>query len=210
MFLANSRYHERNWSAYRHQPARARELLERAGCRRGADGIYVCDGIRLSLRFATTAGNQRRELTVRLAQAQLREVGIDVVPVFGPFLAVLGATDSLLVRGDFDVLLFAWVKGASTEGAADIFGCQQPRNYTGYCDRLVTRDLVNATRTLDLTRRVKLLNRVDVRLARAVPAIPLFQYTYLTARRTAVRGVVQNGVGSGFWDLENWWFADSR
>ncbi len=72
VFLANSRYHERNWSAYRYRPARARQLLERAGCRRGADGIYVCDGNRLSLRFVTTAGVPRRELTVRLAQAQLR------------------------------------------------------------------------------------------------------------------------------------------
>ena len=208
VFLAHSPYHERNWSAYRHRPARARQLLEQAGCRRGADGIYVCDGNRLSLRFATTAGVQRRELIVRLAQAQLREVGIEVVPVFGSSSVVLGASDGLLVRGDFDVLLFTWVNGASTEGPAKIFGCQQPLNFTGYCDRLVTRDLVNATRTFDLARRVKLLNRVDVRLARAVPAIPLSQITSLTARRTAVRGVVQNGVGSRFWDLENWWLAD--
>jgi ABC-type transport system substrate-binding protein len=204
VFLAHSRYHERNWSSYRHRPARARQLLEQAGCRRGADGIYVCDGNRLSLRFATTAGVQRRELIVRLAQAQLQEVGIEVVPVFGPSSAVLGP-DSLLARGDFDVLLFTWTQGAVTEGNAKIFGCQQPLNFTGYCDRLVTRDLVNATRTFDLARRVKLLNRVDVRLARAVPAIPLSQITFLTARRTAVRGVVQNGVGSSFWDLENWW-----
>ena len=112
VFLANSPYHERNWSTYRHRPARARQLLERAGCRRGADGIYVCDGNRLTLRFTTTAGVPRRELMVRLAQAQLREVGIEVVPVFGPASAVLGSADSLLVRGDFDVLLFSWVQGA--------------------------------------------------------------------------------------------------
>ena len=209
VFLAHSPYHERNWSTYRHRPARARRCSSRrAG--RGADGIYVCDGNRLSLRFATTAGVQRRELIVRLAQAQLREVGVEVVPVFGPSPAVLGAPDSLLVRGDFDVLLFTWILGPVTEGPAKIFGCQQPLNFTGYCDRLVTRDLVNATQTLDLARRVKLLNSVDVRLARAVPAIPLSQITFLFARKTAVRGVVQNGVGSRFWDLENWWLAESR
>ncbi len=83
----------------------------------------------------------------------------------------------------------------------NIFGCQQPRNYTGYCDRLVTRDLVNASQTLDDARRVGLLNRVDVRLARAVPAIPLFQTTFLDARKTSVRGVVPNGFGSDFWDI---------
>ena len=165
--------------------------------------------VRLSLRFATTAGVPLREPTVRLAQAQLREVGIEVVPVFGPSSAVLGPA-GLLVRGDFDVLLLSLFVGAVTEGPADAFGCQRPLNHLGYCDRLVTRDLVNATRTLTLARRVKLLNRVDVRLARAVPTIPLFQNTVLMARRTAVRGVVQNGVGSGFWDMENWWLAESR
>ena len=103
--LANSPYHERNWSTYRHRPARARQLLQQAGCRRGADGIYVCDGNRLSLRFATTAGVERRELTVRLAQAQLREVGIEVVPVFGAQPAVLGRRAS-------------WGKGTSTSSSS--------------------------------------------------------------------------------------------
>lgn len=209
VFLAHRPYYERNWSIYRHRPARARQLLEQAGCSRGTDGIYVCDGNRLSLRFATTAGVPRRELMVRLAEAPLREVGIEVVPVFAPAPAVLGP-DSLLTRGDFDVLLFSWISGPSTRGPADIFGCQQPLNFTGYCDRLVTRDLVNATRTLDLTRRVKLLNRVDVRLARAVPAIPLFQNTHPFARRTSVRGVVRSPASSDFWNMENWWLAESR
>jgi peptide/nickel transport system substrate-binding protein len=210
VFMAYSPYYERNWSIYRHRPARARQLLEQAGCRRGTDGIYVCDDIRLSLRFATTAGVQRRELIVRLARTQLREVGIEVEPVFAPFSAVLGSADSLLQQGNFDVLLFSWVLVASTAGPADIFGCQQPLNYTGFCDRLVTRDLVNATRTLDLTRRVELLNRVDVRLARAVPAIPLSQNTFPFARRTSVRGVVRSYAGSDFWNMENWWLAESR
>ena len=206
--LAQNPHHERNWSAYRHRPARARQLLQQAGCRRGADGIYVCDGNRLTLRFATTAGVPRRELTMRLAAAQLREVGIAVDLVFGPSSAILSLPNSLQGRGDFDVLLHAWFQGPTTQGPVNIFGCQQPRNYTGYCDRLVTRDLVNASQTLDDARRVGLLNRVDVRLAKAVPAIPLFQTTFLDARKTSVRGVVPNGFGPFFWDSENWWLAE--
>ncbi len=45
-----------NWGGYRRRPAEARRLLEQAGCRRGADGIYSCAGQRLSLRFVTSAG----------------------------------------------------------------------------------------------------------------------------------------------------------
>ena len=75
----------------------------------------------------------------------------------------------------------------------------------GYCDRLMTRDLVQVDRIVDDRRRVGLLNRIDVRLAKAVPSIPLFQHTGLFAFRATVRGVVANGVGSFAWNAENWW-----
>jgi peptide/nickel transport system substrate-binding protein len=201
VFLANSRYYQPNWKGYRHQPARARRLLEQAGCRRGADGVYVCDGNRLSLGFATAAGVERRELTVRLAQAQLRAVGIEVIPKYTP----PGSLRSLLDSGEFDLFLSGYTEEARTGGPWDIFGCQVPGNLTGYCDRLVTRDLLQATQILDLSRRVDLLNRIDARLAKAVPILPLYQYTFLFAFKKTIRGVVPNGVGSSFWNAEDWW-----
>jgi peptide/nickel transport system substrate-binding protein len=201
VFLANSRYYQPNWKGYRYQPARARRLLEQAGCRRGADGIYVCDDNRLSLGFTTAAGVERRELTVRLAQAQLREVGIEVISVFAP-PRVLGP---ILESGEFDLFLVGYIESARTAGPWDIFGCEVPGNLTGYCDRLVTRDLLEATQILDHSKRVGLLNKIDPRLARAVPVLPLYQYTFLFAFKETVRGVVRNGVGSWAWNAENWW-----
>ena len=67
-------------------------------------------------------------------------------PCLRAVLSRPGLPNSLQVRGDFDVLLHAWFQGPETQGPVNIFGCQQPRNYTGYCDRLVTRDLVDARR----------------------------------------------------------------
>ena len=49
-----------------------------------------------------------------------------------------------------------------------------------------------------------------MRLTRAVPAIPLSQNTFPFARRTSVRGVVRSYAGSDFWNMENWWLAESR
>ena len=54
------RYYGPNWSVYRYRPALARRLLEQAGCRRGADRIYVCAGERLSLRLR---GDLRRAVS---------------------------------------------------------------------------------------------------------------------------------------------------
>ena len=114
VFLADSPFYQPNWKTYRHRPEQARRLLEQAGCRRGGDGIYSCDGERLSLRFATTAGVVRRERTVERAQAQLRRVGVEVIPVYGPPAVVLSR--EFLVSGDWDLALFSWVNRCEHSG----------------------------------------------------------------------------------------------
>ena len=116
----------------------------------------------------------------------------------------------VIPSGDFDLALFAWIEEARTAGPSDIFRCQGPSNYTGYCDRRVTRDPAQATKILDDSKRVGLLNKIDARLAKAVPAIPLFQNTGLFAFNANVRGVVPNGVGSWAWNSENWWLAQQH
>ncbi len=202
-FLANGPYYRPNWKGYRYRPARARQLLEQAGCRRGPDGIFVCGGHRLSLGIGAVAGVERRARTVELVQAQLRRIGVEARPRFSPVGVWI---NQILPNGDFDLALFTWGSGASsTAGWEDVLGCRGDQNLTGYCNRLVTRDLVRATRTIDDRRRARLLNRIDVRLAKAVPLIPLFQNKGLFALKASVRGVVPNGVGSWTWNAEDWW-----
>jgi peptide/nickel transport system substrate-binding protein len=204
-FLPTSPNYQPNWKSYRYRPAHARRLLEQAGCRRGQDRIYSCDGARLEFRFAAPTGVEARQRTVEFAQRQLRQVGVEIRPMFAPPSILFG---QILPSGDFDLLVFGWGLGASTAGPLSILGCQQPQNFSGYCDRLVTRDLERATRILDDSRRVALLNRVDARLAKAVPTLPLYQHAGPIALRATVRGVVPNGVGSFAWNAENWWLAE--
>ncbi|HUP33174.1 MAG TPA: ABC transporter substrate-binding protein, partial [Gaiellaceae bacterium] len=203
--LPSSRYYRPNWQHYRHQPRRARVLLAQAGCRPGADGIYICAGERLSLRFVAPAGVARRELTVRLAQAQLRQVGVEVRPVYASPQTVFG---QILPSGNFDLILFGWSSGASTW--VDVFGCQRPQNYMGYCDRLMTGDLDQATRILRDSRRAGLLNGIDARLAKAVPIIPLYRPSGFWAFKATLRGIVPNEPGSWAWNSEDWWLAAPR
>jgi peptide/nickel transport system substrate-binding protein len=205
VYLPNSPYYRPNWRGYRHRQTEARRLLALAGCRIGPDGIYVCAGVQMSLRFVTAAGVEARELTVRLAQAQLRRIGVEVRPVF---LSPQALFLQVVPSGEFDVGVWGWGFGAGTSGPLEVFGCQQVSNFMGYCDRLVTRDLVQATRILDDSLRVGLLNRIDARLAKAAPTIPLFQHSAFFAYSTNVRGIVPNGPGSFAWNAENWWLDD--
>jgi peptide/nickel transport system substrate-binding protein len=198
--------YRRNWSAYRRRPAEALRLLQQAGCRRGADGIQVCAGQRLSLRFVTSAGIPPRAQTLTIAQNQLRRVGIEVVPTFAPPPVFL---EQILPKGEFDVALFAWQHDPSGTGFEAVFGCGGATNFYGYCQRLVTRDLDQADRILDAGQQGRVLNKADRQMARDVPAIPLFQIPLPAAYRATLRGYVHSTTNP-LWNAENLWLADSR
>ncbi len=203
VILKPSPHYRPNWSRYRRRPAEARRLLEQAGCGRGADGIYVCAGERLSLRFVTSAGIPPRAQAVSLAQAQLRQVGIEVVPSFAPPAVFI---KQILPNRDFDVALFGFQLDLSRTGFQSIFGCGGADNYTGYCQRLVTRDLDQANRILDAGQQARVLNRADKQMARDVPAIPLFQIPLGAALRTTVRNFVLHPLNP-LTNAEDWWLA---
>lgn len=196
----SSRFYKPIWSSYRYRPAEARHLLELAGCRRGGDGIYSCAGERLSLRFVARG----RRPAAELIHAQLKQAGVEVVPIY----ATQSAHDQVLETGDFDVTLFAWLGAAGGDawGIKDLYGCGGSQNYGGYCQRLVTRDLDQADRIVDSGRRARILNGADVRLARDVPSIPLFETQGLAAVRSEVRNFLPEfSFLDPTWNAENWW-----
>ena len=197
-----SPYYRSNWAHYRRNPAEARRLLERAGCTRGADGIYVCVGQRLSLTFvAPVISGSIRPRIVELAQKQLREVGAEVVPIYGPNQLIFG---QILPSGDFDVALFGWSRVSQDESWKSVFGADGDQNYMGYGQRLVTSDLDQADRILDSTRQAAVLNRADVQMAKDVPAIPLYEPPQWAAVIEDLRGFAPTALDP-LLDAENWW-----
>jgi peptide/nickel transport system substrate-binding protein len=205
MYLTNERSYEPNWNGYRYRPAETRRLLQQAGCSRGSDGIYSCAGERLRLHFITTAGAPPRARILELVQTQLRRVGVEVEPGYAPNEQLF---DTILPTGDFEVALVSQGKLAPEEVIYD--GCAS--DITGYCPRLLAADLEQLNRTLVPARRVVVANRIDLRLAAAVPILPLFQGTSTYVVQKGLEGVVPNGFGAlttggTLWNVENWWLA---
>ena len=167
------------------------------------------DGVRLSLRFFTTAGaGSPRERTIELVQRQLAQVGIEVIPRYAPSLTLF---QQIQPRGEFDLLLFNWIRTTpdSPSTSADLFGCEGVQNYSGYCQRLVTRDLDQARRIVDRSRLTVVLNRADAQLANDVPVIPLVDRPVVAAFRGGVRGVsLDTHAWNPFQNAENWWLDD--
>ena len=203
LVLNTSRSYVPNWRRYTYRPALAQRLLEQEGCRRGADGIYECDGRRLSLQFWTPAGATLRARSLGLIQDQLRRIGVEVVPQFALAPALFG---EIMPSGAFDGVHLAYFSAVDGPvGGKWLYGCGGPGNTMGYCQRLVTRDLDQLELILDPAARARLANRVDVQLANDVPVIPLYQLPFLTAHRQELRNVALSG--DPFWNAEDWWLA---
>jgi peptide/nickel transport system substrate-binding protein len=207
VFVTYDRHYRPNWSRYAYRPTRARRLLEQAGCERGGDGIYSCDGARLSLRFVTTAGSQHRERIVELAASQLRTAGIEVIPEYTPGLTVF---NEILPAGTFHVALFAWIRGAFDLPSTfeSLYTCNGSQNYAAYCQQLVTRNLRRVARMVNPVRQARALNEADAQLARDVPVLPLVQNPLVRAFRSGIRNVVVTGHVDPFENAENWWQDD--
>jgi ABC-type transport system substrate-binding protein len=202
IFLAQSPYYRPNWKGYHYQPSKARRLLRQAGCDRGSDGIYVCAGNRLSLRFLARTGSPVRQRTLELIQTQLRRVGIEVKPTYAPISTLL---EQILPSGDYDVSLFAWDYSQELFYRYSLLGCNGDDNWTGYCNPAVTRELRRSVHFLDQDARNGALNRVDRQLALDVPVIPLYQVPHFFAYRNSLKGVVDNLVEGLSWNSEDWW-----
>ena len=108
---------------------------------------------------------------------------------------------------DFDIVLYAWVGGGQLLSPYHTFRCGGKDNFTGYCSRPLTLDLLRTTVLVDDAERAALQNRIDRKLAIDVPAIPLFELPTLLARRTTVRNVAPNPGGDIAWNAEDWWLA---
>ena len=209
IWMINQEPYEPHFDRYAYDPDRARELLEDNGCAQGADGIYECNGERLSFTYKTTAGNALRELQQQVIQQQLAEVGIEVTPQNGEAAVILG-TD--LTSCNFEIINFAWVGSPDPASGNTIFtidgvACEDGvgQNYTGYESQEVT-DLVNETNvTVDEEERAALYNQVDEILAEDVPLLPLYQKPTFFAWRNTIQGPEDNPTQEGpFWNVAEW------
>ena len=203
VFVKGSPYHQPNWRRYGLRAAQARRLLEQAGCRRGADGDLRLRGERLSLRFATPAGLRARgsgRSGSPGAASAGRGRGRARVRAFATFFGIFAAWR--LRPRCFRPLRAAysrarWASLAATGGQLlrVLPAARHARPRPGRRGFSTT------------ARRARLLNRVDARLAKDVPEIPLIRYRPRRLHSDRPRRRPERR-GPSPWNAENWWLAE--
>ncbi|MDG4830942.1 ABC transporter family substrate-binding protein [Solwaraspora sp. WMMD1047] len=178
----------------------AKQVLTAAGYTDVGTALKTPAGEPVTLRIRHTAGNQSRATTSELAQASLRELGID---------ATIETTEDLsgtLANGDFDLIVFAWIGTPfAFQGAQQLWGLGSGSNF-GKWENPAANDLINqAASQLDEAKGAELLNQANALMAADYYVLPLYQRpTYLVVKSDYVN-VRDNATSAGpTYNLQEW------
>jgi peptide/nickel transport system substrate-binding protein len=204
-------YYKPNYGVYKFSQKGVIALLKKNGCTGGPstpsasnNAIWSCPGVgKLSFRFTTTSGNQLRALTFEIIQKQLKSVGIELVPRFGPSATVFG---QVLPSGDWDLFMFNWVAGpASTATNFSLYGCGGDQNYMNYCNKKSSDLFKKAQFTPDPKIRAGLLNTAEQKMVPDVASIPMFVAPLFLINNKNVKGPILNPTQQGStWNAQTW------
>jgi peptide/nickel transport system substrate-binding protein len=166
---------------YAYDPAKAKALLAEAGWQPGSDGICRnAAGQRLSVEFATTAGNRLRELQQAVLQSQWKAACIEVTIKNEPARTLFGQT--LKQRQYSGMVMYAWSSSVGSSPRRTLGGDQIPTsannyggaNYIAFSDPAMDADIAKAESELDPAKQKIVWADMQRIYADQVPALPLF------------------------------------
>src|SRR6266568_3674171 len=192
--LTNEPGYKAHFKKWDYNPTKVGNLMKAHNCTKGGDGIYTCNGTKVSFLFESTSGNALRTLAFTIFQDQAAKAGIDLRNGFVPAGTLFG---SHLPDHNFDLAMFTYVVVVDPHYNVSIFSCGLPGNYTEYCNRKVTKLLQQSDRELNDAKRTVLVNQADTIMANDVPMIPLFQRATYLVYKTSVHGLVDNASSQG-------------
>ena len=210
------------WAAYKepqegYDPKKANDVLDKAGWVKGSDGIRSKNGVRASLTYATTTGDQLRERVQEVLVDEWKAIGVEVKIQNQPSSVLLsGSCTGKDPRklGTFDLLMYASTPEIDPHGtilpryhskqiptAADCSG----QNYTRFKNPEADKAIEEAGSTIDLEKRKAAYAKVMKALNDAYVIIWMYDRARIDARVNAVQGWQPNTWGNFTWNVSDWW-----
>jgi peptide/nickel transport system substrate-binding protein len=179
---------------------KARKILTDAGYRIDGGKLITKSGAPVPpLRFRYTTGNQLRQQTGELIQAQLKEIGVEIK--IDP-TAALGST---LSTGDFDIIVYAWVGGPFLSDKKDLWSTGGGGNYGQWSNAEADRLISEAVRTLDTDKARQLFNQADKIMSQEAYNLPLMQKPVFIAVHKDFANIRNNPTAAGpAYNIEEW------
>jgi peptide/nickel transport system substrate-binding protein len=179
---------------------KAKKILTDAGYKLTGDKLVDPSGAPVDpLRFRYTGGNQLRQQTAELIQADLAKIGVTMA--IEP-TADLGNT---LSTGDFDLIIFGWVGTPFLSDKKDLFTTDSGGNYGHWSNKEADALVEEAIKTFDEDKARDLFNRMDELMVKDAYNLPLFQKPVFLAVYSDFVNVRNNPTAAGpAYNIEEW------
>ncbi len=190
-----------------YDPAGARNLLDRAGWLRGADGIRTRKGVRLAFTFVILAESTTAERIGLLLQSSLRAIGIELALKTYSDRLMYGA-DGPLYGGSFDLAF----SGGGLNWDPDLYNflaCDRwypkGQNVYGFCDRRLDALERAGLETDNLSQRAAIYRKASRLIWADLPYVPLFGGRTLSVHSSDLHkySIARNNtLGSDAWQWD--------
>jgi peptide/nickel transport system substrate-binding protein len=207
--VANSTYPLVSWAydpagnpTYDYNPARARQMLDDAGWKPGADGTREKNGKKLAFSVYTNAGNKVRESFINILQEQWNEIGVRATPKAEEFNALLNRFNK---TRDFDIILigFNWSADPDQTSMWGTKGYNGGFNNNKYSNPEVDRLLEMGIRETDPAKRKTIYKQIEKIVLDDMPsAILAFQKDIVPVNQR-IKGLEPNAFSIPY-NVEGW------
>ena len=199
--------HDSTIRTYEYDPAKAQQLLDKAGWTVGGDGIRVKSGKPLSLHLVIMSQRASAAKFAVFIQSALARIGIDVRIRAYPAAQLFGTGPSaILESGNFDININGWDTGADPDDSS-IWLCKQippaGQNLTRYCDPQVDAYEGIALTHFDRETRRRAYQAVQQTLAKDVPVVFTYYGRSLYVVSSRLRHFEPNALSLA-WNAYQW------
>ncbi|WP_043502502.1 ABC transporter family substrate-binding protein [Georgenia sp. SUBG003] len=205
IFVEGQEGFQDNTGEFAYDPEAAAAQLEEAGwVLNESTGIREKDGEPLTVKFSVLTGVPTSENEGQLAQAQLKEVGINLE------LVQVATADfgTALDAGDFEIMAFSWIGTPyPMYGIAQIYGNPETNgsNYANLNNPELNELITQIDSETDHEKRIEMANEADKLIWESVHTLPLYQRPQLVG---AVSNLANFGAeGFSTTRPENWGFT---
>ena len=199
-----------NLPKHEYSPDKAKQMLDAAGWKPGADGVREKNGVKLSFSNSTTAGNHLREQVQQLLQQDFQAIGVAMTIKNLPPAVMWGDYwikshfESAIVGLDFmvgpdpdasDYLSSASIAAKTGSG----------QNTMQYASPVVDQLLQEGATTVDQAKRIPIYQKMQAVLRDDLPFLPQHQYVEIEGTKSKLQGFVPNiNTRSNSWNVETW------
>lgn len=207
----NSSHYEPHY-VDRFDPESAERALQDHHCEKLDDGIYSCQGRRMSFTWASSVGDEFRETQFELVRESLGSIGIEVVPRFMTPSELFSSEVAFGGPEVWQIINFAWKAGADPYLANGTYQCSGSApngfgalNVNRYCDEEVDHLISGTDLLTEPEDRAAAYNRADALYLDDLAVIPLYQKPVFLAWNATLRGPEPNiSRATDLWNVAAW------